>query len=210
MIIQNIANNYNLTQNIQNERDLTKSRKKWIENNSHDKRWLQYGYSLFIYCPYGRNTQRRLRARWNYGDINSEYIGFYDKKIETRDQLLKVDYEIGELRKGICKRISRLSWGIIYSIIGLVSFGIVYSICQVLPPVFKEIDGIWAVILLFMLFCAIAVGLWQFLDLVIVPHVEYIRDCYRIRRWITENPTDWRKEYILFINYSDYKTWREL
>lgn len=204
-----IARKYSIDEKRRYERDLSLSKEQWIDNNYNDDRWKQYGYSLFIFCPYGK-LRRPLPLEWNTNnDIGRNNIGFYDKEITTRDQLLKVDNDVRMLRKEICKKTRKISWGIIYSLIALVFGGIIIAICQS-QSISVDTGGIPAIVFLITIFGAIAFGIMLLMKRVVVPYIEYKRNCNRIKRWIKKNPTDWKKKYVMYINFSEYLEWWEL
>ena len=186
------------------------SEERWIRKNHDNNRWKQCGYNLFLYCRKHPYYERSLFSPDTFYNLKPNLIGIKDERIESRDQLFKVNKETSSLRNSLCKKTSKKTWGIIFILMTLVSIGIEYAFCQILPPVFNETPEIWTILLLLVLLVSIVVGIWQFMNLFVVPHFEYKRDCYRIKRWIIANSTDWRKDYVMFKNYSDYKEWREL
>jgi len=214
-----ISNYWNSLEKRVTENDRTISQRKWIVKNINDNRWKQFGNNLFLYIKKNSAVQRHLAVldaeifphtmeKKEYFSLHPQLIGMYDERIETRNKLFDVNKEITKLRETSCKNISKVSWGIIYFLIAIASVGIEFAFCQILPPPFRTIEGIWAIILLSGWFLAIFVSIWQFVDLVVAPYYEYKQTCNTIKKWIKENSKDWRKNFFMFNNYSDYKQWR--
>jgi uncharacterized membrane protein len=199
---------YSLAQNRKNEHDLLISKKQWIKNNLNDERWKQYGYSLFIFCPYGR-LKRPFSLEWNECYLGSLHIGFYDKGITTRDQLLKVDKAIRELRKSLCYNVNKYVYVTILTIIALLTFTLTIVLIMKYGeqlPYFSFEGNLWGLNIFPTL-------IYYFAPTLVVTfcfdYIFYKMNQSKLRKWMAKNPTDWRKKYVMYKNYFDYKKWKE-
>lgn len=186
------------------ERDRIKSQQHWIKDNTNYSSWKQYGYSLLIFCRWNR---RLLALDTNY-DIGSNCIGFHDINIKTRDQLLKVDKAIRELRESLCYKVKKYLYFTILIVIALLTFTLTIVLIKNYGeqlPYFSFDGNFWGLNIIPLL-------IYYFAPALVVTfgsdYMFYKMNQRKLRKWIANNPSDWRKEYVMFKNYFDYKEWR--